>query len=178
MVHDRSHLLDVRINLELSLEPGEAVGEFIIRVGDLDFLDAQGLSLVADDLDTGLAVGAEESEASGKDNDGITANEVPSAGSISDIVEVSSPVLISNARSTESDNSDILEDVLLNDIDVADASETTSKTNAGDVQEGGTSLLLDLSEVTIDILADGSPHVVVGLLNFAVFAGSFVNDLS
>jgi hypothetical protein len=177
VVHDRAHLLDVRVDLELSLELVKAVSKFIIRVGDLSFLEALGLVFVADDLDTSLAISAEEGEASGKDNDGITADKVPSAGSVGDCVEVGSPVLVSDSRSTVSVDSNILKDFERSNIDVAEDSETTSKTDTGDVEEAELSLSLDLSEVVDNIVADCSPHVVVGLLDFAVFAGSLIDDL-
>jgi len=177
VIHDRSHLLDVRVHLEFSLEPFETLGKLIIGVGDLRFLLAQSLLLVADDLDSSLAVGAEQSKANRQNDNGIAADDVSSTGGVGDLVKVGSPILVTDSRSTESNNSDVLEDVLLIDVDVADASKATSKTDTGDVESLELRLSLDIPQLVIDIIADGSPHVIVSLLDLAFWAGVFINDL-
>lgn len=177
MIHNTAHAPDIGVDVELSLESGQAVGDFIIRVGNLSLLDAQCLLLVADDLDSGLAVGAQKGEAPWHDDDGITTDNVTTTGGIGDFIEEGSPVLVSNSRSAEGDDSNILEELLMGNIDVADASQSTSKTDTGDVEKVKSGLLLELGNVPVDIVSDGTPHVVVGLLNLALGAGVIVDNL-
>lgn len=177
VVHDGVHILDVRVNFEGPLEPLEPELELIIWVRDLDFLDAQLLVLVAHNLDSGLSVGAQQSEAAGQNHNGVTADDVPPGGSVRDFVEMGSPVLVADPWGTVGDDSNLGEDLGLVDINEGDAGESAAETDAGDVEEVQAGLGLHGSEIGHNVASDAAPHVVVGLLDLAVLAGVLIDDL-
>lgn len=68
-------------------------------------------------------------------------------------------------------------DSRVSDINVRDNRESSTKTDACNVNFLETRLLLDFLEVSKDITGDSIPHLLVGLLDLAVVADIAVDDL-
>ena len=92
-------------------------------------------------------------------------------------VEVVSILSVGNSWSSVDNDVDCLEDSWVLDIDVWDNSKASSETDSGYVNSLQASLLLDKGKISQDIGGYWSPHILVGLLDFAVFAYVRIDDL-
>ena len=128
---------------------------------------------------SGVFVVANQSSdhAFGEDYDGVALDDVSGGFAGSEGVEVSCVVLIADAGGAESKNVDFAEDVGVFDVDVGNDGESSSQTDACDVDLLQFGLFFDLSQVVEDVIMDGSPHVLIGFLDLAVGADVGVDNL-
>jgi len=90
---------------------------------------------------------------------------------------VSGPVFVTDTGSSKGNDSYTRENLVLVEINVCDTSQSTSQTNTSDIEQVQTSLSAELLEIVGHIGTDGSPHIVVGLLNFTVLTGMLIDYL-
>lgn len=87
-------------------------------------------------------------------------------------------MFVAHSWSPVSGDFDCVEKLLLVDVNVGNDRQPASHADPCDVQRVQSCHLSHLFEVVDDVVLDGFPHVVVGLLHFAVGAGVFVFDLN
>jgi hypothetical protein len=90
---------------------------------------------------------------------------------------VGGPVFVAHAGGAECDDAHFRENAGLVDVDVGDTGQPSTQTDTSNIQEVEASLCLHGPEITHDIVPDGAPHFIVGLLDFAVLAGMFIHNL-
>lgn len=69
------------------------------------------------------------------------------------------------------------ENFLMVDIDIRNACQASSQTDASDVETFDSSDVPKFSKIVEDIIFDGIPHFLIFHLNFAVGAGVLINNL-
>lgn len=139
---------------------------------------ADSLVHIADNTDSSVSVSAEQGQASGHHNHFI-AFDVESPGFLSrNFVDMFGPVLVADSWGAISSDLDVTKDAWLVDINVRDNCQTSSQTDTSDVKGVDTGLPSQFFQVVHDFILNGFPHGVVGFLDFAVGAGSLVDDLN
>jgi hypothetical protein len=130
-----------------------------------------------DELISNVLVVAEESEAFGEDHNGVALHNVSLGSPLSEAVKVVSIVFVGHSGCSVVDNLNLIEDFWVEDIDVGNHWKSSSQTDAGNVNFFEVGLLSDLLKVSKDIALNSVPHLFVGLLDLAVAADVWVNNL-
>jgi hypothetical protein len=142
----------------------------LVSTADLLFQDA-------DVLVSGVFIVADGGQTLGQDYDRVSLHDEPLRSLFREVVEVFSVELVGNAGRAVVDDLHIIEDLGFVNVRKGDRGKTSAQTDAGNVQLLQACLLSDGNEIAGNIVDDGVPHLLVGLLNFAVGADVAVDDL-
>ena len=120
---------------------------------------------------------AENGQAFGHDDNGISFHCVSFAFGTGEVVEVVCVFFVGHSGGSEGDHVNFVENLGFQYVNVRNDSKSTSQTDAGNVELFQFGLCFHCLEISNDIFLDGVPHSFVGLLDLAVGADVGVYDL-
>ena len=184
----QSVIFDIFVFLDVVQDSDSQSGRFVLPLGQVlncsrqhllypEVLDVirtihavTGLCVLpALNLVSSLAVVAQQSQADGKDGNGVFRESVPGGRGLS--VKPGSPFLVADSRSSKGDKFNGLEDLGLSDVDVTENGEGTTETYSGNDEAVSVG---KISEAGDSLIPDATPHVVHFRLNFTAFTSVFV----